>query len=51
MRCGSLMVSYQPLPSKQFHNFFRLVFTGAPQSTEQDVAHALDEIARIAESL
>ena len=51
MRNGSLMVSYQPLPSKKFHNFFRLVFTGAPQPTERDVSHALDEIARIAESL
>ncbi|KAF0297369.1 Cysteine sulfinic acid decarboxylase [Amphibalanus amphitrite] len=51
MRSGSLMVSYQPLPSKRFHNFFRLVFTGAPQPSEQDVTEALDEIARIAEGL
>ncbi|RWS13200.1 glutamate decareboxylase-like protein [Dinothrombium tinctorium] len=47
MERGNLMVNYQPLKSKNLPNFFRIVFTCYPPTTENDIDFVLDEIENI----
>ena len=47
MKQGTLMIAYQPLPSKGLKNFFRMVFHCVPEPTEADVIFVLDEIERV----
>ena len=51
MKQGTLMVAYQPLPSKGLKNFFRMVFHCVPEPTEDDVKFVLDEIERLGKDL
>ncbi|XP_054155646.1 cysteine sulfinic acid decarboxylase-like [Oppia nitens] len=51
MDCGSLMIGYQPLTTKQLPNFFRLSLTCLPKRTVQDMDFILDEIERLAEDI
>ena len=51
MKQGTLMVAYQPLPSKGLKNFFRMVFHCVPEPTEDDVVFILDEIERLGKDL
>ena len=51
MKQGTLMVAYQPLPSKGLVNFFRMVFHCVPEPTEEDVIFVLDEIEKLGKDL
>ena len=51
MKEGTLMIAYQPLPSKGLNNFFRMVFHCVPEPTEDDVTFVLDEIERLGKDL
>ena len=51
MKQGTLMVAYQPLPSKGLVNFFRMVFHCVPEPTEEDVTFVLDEIEKLGKDL
>lgn len=48
---GNLMVSYQPLQSKRWVNFFRLCVTCHPVMTKQSMDFVINEIEQIGESL
>lgn len=45
------MIGYQPLPSKGFVNFFRLVVSGQPELTHQNMDFIIDEIERLGQDL
>ena len=51
MMQGTLMVAYQPLPSKGLKNFFRMVFHCVPEPTNEDVNFVLNEIERLGKDL
>jgi len=51
MKQGTLMVAYQPLPSKGIKNFFRMVLHCVPEPTQEDVIFVLDEIERLGKDL
>ena len=51
MKQGTLMVAYQPLPSKGLKNFFRMVFHCVPEPSKEDVVFVLDEIERLGKDL
>jgi len=48
---GSLMIGYQPLTSKGLVNFFRLVVTGQPALTHQNMDFIIEEIERLGQDL
>jgi len=41
---GSLMIGYQPLPFKNYRNFFRMVVHGVPRPEPDHMAFLLDQI-------
>lgn len=49
MKIGNLMVSYQPLASKNLGNFFRMVVTCQPPATYESMDFVLNQIEKIAE--
>lgn len=48
---GTMMIGYQPLASKNLVNFFRLVNTSTPMTTNADMDFVLDEIERLGKDL
>ncbi len=50
MKRGSKMVAYQPLQSRKFVNFFRLI-VGNPATTHEDMDFLLEEIDLIGRDL
>ena len=48
---GTLMIGYQPLPYKNFKNFFRLVIHGVPRPSKEHMEFIADEIERIGKDL
>ncbi|CAG2171825.1 unnamed protein product [Oppiella nova] len=51
MDCGSLMIGYQPLSTKQLPNFFRLSITCFPESNTRDMDFILDEIETLGKDI
>lgn len=50
MKNGNLMIGYSPLPSKNLKNFFRMVVTANPKTTNEMMDFVLDQIEEIGES-
>ncbi|KAK8719957.1 hypothetical protein OTU49_013663, partial [Cherax quadricarinatus] len=43
-KAGTVMLTYQPLHEKQLVNFFRMINTGVPAPTHQDMDYVLQQI-------
>lgn len=50
MEDGSMMIGYNPLTTKGYVNFFRVIITN-PMTTPQDMDFILDEMDRIGHGL
>lgn len=48
---GTMMIGYQPMASKNFVNFIRMVMTCTPTPTTDDMDFVLDEIERLGADL
>lgn len=51
MECGTLMIGYQPLTTKNLPNFFRFVLSCFPKPTKEDLDFVVSEIERLGESI
>ena len=47
---GSMMIGFNPLTSKGFVNFFRVIVTN-PMTTKEDMDFILDEMERLGKDL
>ena len=48
---GTLMISYMPVPHKNFGNFFRMVVNCQPPPTKSSMDYVINQIQKVASDL